>query len=570
MKMQFDFNGKTQLFSFPEAIIQTDQLDDVMERMRQVEQAVDLGYYVAGYVGYEAAAAFNKNLKTHTAGKMPLLWFGVFREMRELEQPNEALAMPPKLDWQPTTDYTSYASGIRAIREQIAAGNTYQTNYTIRLQSDFKEDDDKKFYEQLKSAQQANYSAYLSTGRFHILSASPELFFHWKGGVIKTKPMKGTARRGMTLEDDFKARDWLAASAKNQAENVMIVDLLRNDLGQIAKPGSVKVPHLFDVERYPTVWQMTSTVVAETLPEIHLTAIFEALFPCGSITGAPKVSTMKLIAESETSPRNVYCGAIGYVTPDKEAIFNVPIRTVVIDTEEKTAEYGVGGGIVWDSRSGAEYEEVQAKAALLTTYLPKFELLESLRLEDGIYYRTDLHLKRIEKSAHYFGFTWNIDAANEALEAFAKDHPKDIWKVRLLSDKSGELTVEGELIISDPITWTAHFADKSVNSSDPFLYHKTTHRTMYEKRRRIDYDETLLWNERGEITEFINGNLVAEIDGELVTPKQSSGLLGGTMRETLLAEKTITERVLHRNDLLKATKTWLINSVRGWVDIDLH
>lgn len=569
MKMQFDFNGKTQLFSSPEAIIQTDNIEEVTERMQQVEQAIDLGYYVAGYVGYEAAPAFNKHLQTFAPGKMPLLWFGVFREMREVAQAEAPILQPPKLDWQPTTDYASYAKGIRFIRDQIADGNTYQTNYTIRLESAFAEDDE-NFYEQLKVAQQADYSAYLSTGRFHILSASPELFFHWKDGVIKTKPMKGTARRGMTQRDDAKARDWLSASAKNQAENVMIVDLLRNDLGQIAKPGTVKVPHLFDVERYPTVWQMTSTVTAETLPDTHLTAIFEALFPCGSITGAPKVKTMELITQAETSPRNVYCGAIGYVTPDKEAIFNVPIRTVVVDTEEKTAEYGVGGGIVWDSRSGAEYEEVQAKAALLTTYLPKFELLESLRLENGHYSRTDLHLQRIENSANYFGFTWNIHAAKQALATFAEEHPNDIWKVRLLVQKDGTATVEGSLVISDPIMWTAHFADKSVNSTNPFLYHKTTHRTMYEKRRRIDYDETLLWNERGEITEFINGNLVAEIDGELVTPAQSSGLLGGVMRQTLLADGTITERVLHRNDLLQATKIWLTNSVRGWVPIDLH
>ncbi|MBC1779386.1 aminodeoxychorismate synthase component I [Listeria booriae] len=569
MKMQFDFNGKTQLFSSPEAIIQTDNIEEVTERMQQVEQAIDLGYYVAGYVGYEAAPAFNKHLQTFAPGKMPLLWFGVFREMREVAQSEAPILQPPKLDWQPTTDYASYAKGIHFIRDQIAAGNTYQTNYTIRLESAFAEDDE-NFYEQLKVAQQADYSAYLSTGRFHILSASPELFFHWKDGVIKTKPMKGTARRGMTQRDDAKARDWLSASAKNQAENVMIVDLLRNDLGQIAKPGTVKVPHLFDVERYPTVWQMTSTVTAETLPDTHLTAIFEALFPCGSITGAPKVKTMELITQAETSPRNVYCGAIGYVTPDKEAIFNVPIRTVVVDTEEKTAEYGVGGGIVWDSRSGAEYEEVQAKAALLTTYLPKFELLESLRLENGHYSRTDLHLQRIENSANYFGFTWNIHAAKQALATFAEEHPNDIWKVRLLVQKDGTATVEGSLVISDPIMWTAHFADKSVNSTNPFLYHKTTHRTMYEKRRRIDYDETLLWNERGEITEFINGNLVAEIDGELVTPAQSSGLLGGVMRQTLLADGTITERVLHRNDLLQATKIWLTNSVRGWVPIDLH
>ncbi|MBC1307716.1 aminodeoxychorismate synthase component I [Listeria booriae] len=569
MKMQFDFNGKTQLFSSPEAIIQTDNIEEVTERMQQVEQAIDLGYYVAGYVGYEAAPAFNKHLQTFAPGKMPLLWFGVFREMREVAQSEAPILQPPKLDWQPTTDYASYAKGIRFIRDQIAAGNTYQTNYTIRLESAFAEDDE-NFYEQLKVAQQADYSAYLSTGRFHILSASPELFFHWKDGVIKTKPMKGTARRGMTQRDDAKARDWLSASAKNQAENVMIVDLLRNDLGQIAKPGTVKVPHLFDVERYPTVWQMTSTVTAETLPDIHLTAIFEALFPCGSITGAPKVKTMELITQAETSPRNVYCGAIGYVTPDKEAIFNVPIRTVVVDTEEKTAEYGVGGGIVWDSRSGAEYEEVQAKAALLTTYLPKFELLESLRLENGHYSRTDLHLQRIENSANYFGFTWNIHAAKQSLATFAEEHPNDIWKVRLLVQKDGTAAVEGSLVISDPIMWTAHFADKSVNSTNPFLYHKTTHRTMYEKRRRIDYDETLLWNERGEITEFINGNLVAEIDGELVTPAQSSGLLGGVMRQTLLADGTITERVLHRNDLLQATKIWLTNSVRGWVPIDLH
>ena len=337
-----------------------------------------------------------KRIQVKDGIQMPLLWFGIFEKPSSFEgQGNDSFHLS---DWTSKTSQPLYKAGFEKIKSEIKQGNTYQVNYTLRLQSQFS-GDDYAFYQQLVKAQDSNYSAYLHTGRFRILSASPELFFHWKDDVITTRPMKGTVKRGLHYDEDVAQANWLADSVKNQAENVMIVDLLRNDVSVVAEQGSVHVPALFEIEQYPTVWQMTSTVKAKTRGEATVMDIFKALFPCGSITGAPKIKTMDIIQHVEDAPREVYCGAIGYITPNREAIFNVPIRTVWIDSETGQAEYGAGGGITWDSELTDEYGEALLKAKLLTVVRPDFQLLESFRLENGEYYLLQHHMERLMRGS---------------------------------------------------------------------------------------------------------------------------------------------------------------------------
>lgn len=379
----FDFadaQGRPQRLCFrePVQVIAAHTSAEVRPALDVVAAAARAGRYAAGFVAYEAAPAFEPAFRVHPpTNDLPLLWFGIF----DAPQPAPAFAPGPFAlsEWQPTVSRPAYAAAIGAVREAIARGDTYQANYTMRLRAQFS-GDDLAFYEQLRAAQAASYSAYLNLGRYRILSASPELFFHWDGAQLTSRPMKGTAPRGRWPAEDEELAAWLAASEKNRAENLMIVDLLRNDIGRVAQVGSVAVPALFAIERYRTVHQMTSTITAQTRPGTDLAGLFGALFPCGSITGAPKIETMKLLAELEDTPRGVYCGAIGLVAPGGSATFNVAIRTVTLDMESGAAEYGVGGGITWDSTAADEYAEALLKAAPLRERWPAFALLETLRL----------------------------------------------------------------------------------------------------------------------------------------------------------------------------------------------
>lgn len=568
-KLFFEFADQPLLFENPIEIIEAYTLEDVKAGLEKVQRAARSGYYAAGYVSYEAAPAFDSAFIVHGDSKMPLLWFGIFKNPSS--SPELSGGQTFKVgDWLPDTTVQQYHSAITDIKSAIEVGDTYQVNYTIRLRSDF-EGDDFSFYRQLSKAQSSNYSAYLNTGKYRILSASPELFFHWKDGEITTRPMKGTCKRGRWYEEDEANAQWLYHSEKNRAENVMIVDLLRNDLGATAIPGSVKVPKLFEIEKYPTVLQMTSTITAKTNPETTLVDVFSALFPCGSITGAPKISTMKIISSLEDSPREVYCGAIGYITPDQEAIFNVPIRTTIIDAETGKMEYSVGGGITWDSEIEDEYEEALTKAMLLTATIPEFDLLESLRLENGKYGLLDRHLQRLQRSADYFGFDFSDVEIQAKLAQYAKSRIDGVEKVRLVVRKDGVISLDGSPLATFNDSLPICLADKPISNQNRFLYHKTTYRKMYEEQRARHPDEfdVLLWNEAGELTEFTIGNLVMEIGSQLYTPPVECGLLPGTMREALLAEGKIKERILTKKDLAKATQIWLINSVRGWVPVYL-
>lgn len=557
------------LFEDPVEIIEAYSIEEVKPGLEKIQASVQSGYYAAGYISYEAAPAFDQAYAVHSGTKMPLLWFGIFKQPLRVQETKEEKRFTVG-EWLPDTTFKQYRSDILSIKDAIEKGDTYQVNYTIRLHSRFT-GDDLGFYRQLAKAQAANYSAYLNIGKYRILSASPELFFHWKDGEITTRPMKGTCKRGKFLEEDNQRADWLFHSEKNRAENVMIVDLLRNDLGSVAVTGTVKVDSLYEIEKYPTVLQMTSTVTAKTSPGTTLLEVFTSLFPCGSITGAPKISTMKIIHSLEASPREVYCGAIGYITPENEAIFNVPIRTVVIDSESGEAEYGVGGGITWDSEIGDEYEEAQTKAMLLTSSFPDFELLESLLLENGEYDLLDRHLLRLQKSAAYFGIPISEPDIRKKLTRYAQNHPNRLEKVRLVVNKEGQVLIEGGPVTPVKDAQPICLAKTPISKENRFLYHKTTHREVYEQHRPQDFDlfDVLLWNEAGELTEFTIGNLVVELGGKLFTPPVACGLLAGTMREELLAKGKISERILRKEDFNQASGLWLINSVRGWVPVYL-
>ncbi|UOQ95271.1 aminodeoxychorismate synthase component I [Halobacillus shinanisalinarum] len=566
-----DQNGNKQpmWFTEPHFIIKADSLEEVASAFTQVEEALEKGFYIAGCVSYEAAPAFDSAFNVNQKGEWPLVWFGVFTkpQYEGVTSSSHSYSLTP---WELGTTYEEYQEGIEQIKAAIERGDTYQVNYTARLQAAFS-GDTFSFYKQLVSNQQSSYSAYMSLGNEqYILSASPELFFRKNGSNLVTRPMKGTARRGRTLAEDENYKKALSLSDKDQAENLMIVDLLRNDVGRLALPGTVKVPELFAIETYPTVHQMTSTVEAQLPENTPMYEIFRSLFPCGSITGAPKVRTMEYIASLEKTPRDVYCGAIGYMTPNEEAVFNVPIRTVLLNQGQ--AVYGTGGGITWDSTTNGEYEELQTKAKLLTEARPAFKLLETMQLKDGAYPLLKRHIERIDQSAHYFNFSFDKEAVVAMLEQNALNHPQGLHRVRMLSDQQGQVKIETIAVTPTPKEAYGALAHSPIDPNDPFLFHKTTHRRVYDKHQHEADGESyavLLWNDEGELTEFTIANLVVKERGEYLTPPISSGLLGGTLRGELVEQGRVKERVLYKSDLASFEEIWMVNGLRGWIKVQM-
>jgi para-aminobenzoate synthetase/4-amino-4-deoxychorismate lyase len=427
-------------------------------------------------------------------------------------------------------------------------------------------------FRRLAQSQGYGYPAYINTGEYEICSASPELFFSIDGERIVTRPMKGTARRGRLVQQDREMAGWLQNSEKNRAENLMIVDMIRNDLGKIAKTGSVRVDRLFDIEKYPTLWQMTSSVSAQSAATI--TEIIAALFPCASITGAPKANTMKIISELESTPRNVYTGSIGYIGPNRKAQFNVAIRTVLIDRKHSVAEYGVGGGIVWDSGKADEYEECKVKARVLSDSRPYFSLLETmLWTPQNGYLLLDEHMQRITDSANYFDYAFDIGLVQARLKELVTGSGKHTYKVRLLVGHNGDISLQKEPLNASPSGKVCiSLAAEPVQSDNIFLYHKTTNRKLYDHARsllRMKCEDVLLWNERGEITETTIANVVVQIDGTLYTPPVTCGLLPGTFRHSLIQQGKIQEKVITISMLRECEKIFLVNSVRQWREAEI-
>jgi para-aminobenzoate synthetase / 4-amino-4-deoxychorismate lyase len=584
-------NGEWLHFSNPYRLITAETLQDVLPVLREMERLVQTkNWYAAGFVSYDAAPAFDPAFRTPdspdvddastglhepwtlhapqsrcSAGArgFPYVWFGLYPAPRLVDLPMP-VGSKEILDWRPTVCHESYNAAIADIKEDIAYGRTYQVNYTMRLQTEFKGNSWEFF---LHLAQKQNqHAAYIDTGHYVICSASPELFFQLDGNSITCRPMKGTARRGRTTTEDQEQSEWLKQSVKNRAENVMIVDMIRNDLGRVAEIGSISVPQLFETERYPTLWQMTSTVRART--DASLVEILTALFPSASITGAPKVSTMGIIAQLESTPRKIYTGTIGYVAPQRRAKFNVAIRTALIDRERQMGEYGVGGGIVWDSTSANEYTEALLKARVLTEQQHLFSLLETILWtpENGFFLR-EKHIARLIDSAAYFDFPINRENLEDDLEAISSRFQLP-QRVRLLLDPDGTLRFESSPFAVSLAKRALHvgIATAPIDSKNVFLFHKTTQREAYDSARKgcEHLDDVLLYNEQGELTEFTIGNLVVELDGQLLTPPLSCGVLAGTFRAHVLETGQVLERRLPVEQLAHCTKIFRVNSVRGW------
>lgn len=555
-------------FSKPVKIVTAENIDEVRTALQEVEQSIFAdNLYGAGFLSYEAAPAFDRALRVLPARDCPLLWFGLYPRPIAVSLPIP-VNPPALLKWRPSIEQRDYQAAIDKVKEHIAAGRTYQVNYTMRLGADFGIDT-WDFFLHLAQAQN-KYAAYVDTGRYVICSASPELFFDLDGDIISGRPMKGTAKRGRTTAEDAEQVKWLQADIKNRAENVMIVDMIRNDIGRIAETGSVHVQELFTIEKYPTLFQMTSTVRGKT--NASLTEIFNALYPCASITGAPKVSTMNIIADLETTPRKIYTGSIGFISPERKAQFNVAIRTALVDKQTGQAEYGVGGGIVWDSGSDDEYNEALLKARVLKERQNEFSLIETMLWtpEEG-YFLREKHIRRMSDSAEYFGYNFSKKGLKGLLDEMALSFTSP-QRVRILSDRSGEYTVEAkEMLQAARHTFNVCLAEKPVSTSNVFLFHKTTRRKDYDEALQScrHCDDVLLFNEKDELTEFTIGNLVVERHGELVTPPITCGLLAGTFREYLLESRQVTERAITMEELAGCKKIFLVNSVRKWIAVDL-
>lgn len=544
------------------------EVDEVRTVLRIAERAARTGSWLVGYVAYEAAPAFDPVFAVNERGQdVPLVVMAEFAARRRVpliapceEGPGLRLTRQGGSCW--------FRDGVHAIRDDIAAGGVYQVNLTDRVEASFA-GSILDLYRRLAHAQIGSYNVLMDLGVHAVACASPELFFTFDDRHVVTRPMKGTARRRPRLADDEAAALDLARSEKDRAENVMIVDLLRNDLSRIAALGGVEVPSMFDVERFETVWQMTSQVTARTRPGTTLEDVFAALFPCGSVTGAPKAAAMRMIRELEPWPRGVYCGAIGTIGPGPtelggiDARFAVGIRTAEVDTTAGVLRYGSGGGITWDSSAGEEDDELEAKCEILVTSRPSFDLLETMRVDTRGVANVERHLARLAESAAYFGFTLDLDEVRRAVTSVRpvlRPH-----RLRVVVTRSGSIHRTIAPLLDEPTPVRIAASSTRVRSDDPLMCHKTTHRLAYQLAlaQRDDVDDVLMVNERNEVIESTVAAVLFRRAGHWWTPPLSAGGLASVGRQILVDAGDIRERELPVSELEECEGFELVSSLRG-------
>ncbi len=573
---QDELNNKNLLFHSPVEILSTDNRDEIPELFRRIEECIKNKQWIAGYFGYECGYHFEKIISVYKdKNSLPLVWLGVYNPpfiihsdlLNSLSTHSTQEILSPKL----LIDDSIYKTKISSLKEYIINGDTYQVNFTDKFEFDFNGDAVDLYFD-LRQKQHVPFGGYINIGDSQILSFSPELFFRRSGNEITTKPMKGTCRRGKYLEEDAQLSEWLRNDEKNRSENLMIVDLLRNDLGRICEPGSVNVSEMYSVEKYETVLQMTSTVNGTLKNDINYYEIFKSLFPCGSVTGAPKIRTMQIIHELEQHPRGVYCGAIGFISPEHEAVFNVAIRTIELTGGK--GSMGVGSGIVFDSVPEREFEECELKAAFLLNEQTDFQLLETILWKNG-YTFLEQHLARLKNSAEYFFIPFHRNNINDTLKLSERTFDtQKTYRVRLLFSKTGSAFIEAIEHIDHQTPGIIKIASERTNSNDTFLYHKTTARELYDrywkKAQTENITDYIFLNERDEITEGAITNLFIEKEGKLFTPPLLCGLLNGVYRqEVLRTNPTAQEKILTIDDLISAHALYICNSVRGWLKVTL-
>jgi len=544
------------------------------------EAAAAAGRSVVVALDYELGLLFEPRLGG-TEGN-PLGYFWIFAERRELSPADltaELAALagdPPRPatvgDFRPQMDATRHAAAVARIRDYIAAGDCYQVNLTFPF-SGRCFGDPLALYARLRAAQPVAHGGLVVTPERCLLSLSPELFIERRDGVIRSRPMKGTAPRGVGDAADEAARSALAASAKDRAENVMIVDLIRNDLGRIARNGSVRVESMCAVETYPTLHQMTSTIAADS--DAGLAEVLAALFPCGSITGAPKLRAMQIVRELEDGPRGHYTGALGWIGAAGSFSLNVAIRTLQVDGDGGV-DYGVGSGIVWDSRPADEYAECLLKARFVSDAAAGFQLIETLRLENGGYPLLQRHLDRLQSSARALAFACERRDVEDRLHDLALGHPDGVYRVRLTLARGGEIELRVAPLAPDAAGARAEISPHRIDSRSPWLRHKTTVRDLYDRElARVGVDagvfDAIFLNERGEVCEGARSNVfIRRRAGDpLLTPPLDCGLLPGVLRGQLLAAGEAVECVLRESDLHTAAELYLGNALRGLLPVRL-
>ncbi len=577
--------------------------DDPALFFKQAKEYLKKGYYLAGWLSYE----FGYLLEPALSGQItftpatPVAEFGVYRTPHIFNHATRSFSgagpWPTASRQDADTDYRIenlrlnqpkevYANSVQKIKQYIEAGDTYQVNYTLKILFDFAGSAE-ALYKTLRRNQHVSFAAYLKNRTQRAISFSPELFFKKQGATCKVRPMKGTMKRGRTLEEDAQYIDFLKHDIKNRSENIMIVDLLRNDLGRLSEMGSVSAVSLFDVETYETLHQMTSTIRGKLRPDVTLYSLFRALFPCGSVTGAPKIRTMQIIRELEHELRGIYTGGIGFITPEGDAVFNVPIRTVVLN--DGHGEMGIGSGVVYDSDPQKEWEECSLKGRFLTEPAPDFKIIETILWQpDYGFWLLDMHLERLCGSAKYFDYPLDVKNVTKLLlEAAQKFPPNSHQRVRLTIAKDGTVEITAtECAPSSPQHLPAFtekknglpkvvFAETATDSQSPFLYHKTTIRDLYDRERQkalaAGFYEVLFCNEKGEVTEGSISNIFIRNGETLYTPPLACGLLDGVFRKFIMnnCPLTVTEKILTRSDLETAEGIYVGNSIRGLIQVTL-
>ena len=565
-KTVIDFRALGERYTFTQTIkeLKTRDLAEVTDLLAQVESYQEQGYYVVGYVSYEAAPAFEEKLAVH---KVPLLgeyllYFTVHDRVETSPIPltYEEVDLPSK--WQEETSAENYEKAIAQIHHHLRQGDTYQVNYTVQLKQDLNANPF-AIYNRMVVEQEAGYNAYVEHDEMAVISMSPELFFEQNDRELTTRPMKGTTKRGLTDDEDLKEAAWLEQDPKNRSENMMIVDLLRNDMNRISEVGSEHVERLCQVEQYSTVWQMTSTIKSQLREDVDLVSIFRSLFPCGSITGAPKIATMAIIKDLEPQPRGVYCGTIGLLLPNGRRIFNVAIRTIQL--HQGKAIYGVGGGITWDSTWESEYREVHQKAAVLYRKQARFKLITTGKISQKSLLFEDQHLERLTKASRYFAYPFDPEELRQKIEEECQgcDVNQD-YRLRITLSKSGEMELSRQILTPlSPTFCQAKLCLQEADLQTPFTYFKTTHRPHLS----LGKQEIIYHNAAGELLETSIGNLVLKINGKLYTPPINLGILSGIYRQHLLGKGQVEEKILTLADLNQAEAVYGCNAVRGLYEL---
>ncbi|RKY36907.1 MAG: aminodeoxychorismate synthase component I [Candidatus Omnitrophota bacterium] len=605
-----DFNQEncfSYIFTCPLKIIQCFKLQEVKSCLAQAQSALNQGYYVCGFLSYEAGYAFEDVLFKKQEYDFPLFWMGVFKKpiifthyknkfnsksiKQYCKQPlSHSLYTIKNLGL--NVRKKEYLNNLGKIKALLKAGDSYQVNYTMKYKFDF-QGSQFALYQDLRANQAVNYSAFIYTDNFKVLCFSPELFFRVSNQQIITRPMKGTAKRGKNFAEDEQIKKFLSSDVKNKAENLMIVDLLRNDLGKISEIGSVKTSDLFKIEKYKTLFQMTSQISGRLNPEQGTLDIFLKLFPCGSITGAPKIRTMQIIRAMEKEPRNIYTGAIGFISPDQTGVFNVAIRTVLL--RDGRGELGVGGGITIGSNSNLEYAECKLKAEFFMRAIAKysdknssverkqdsdFYLFESMRWASvSGFFLLDLHLERLKKSADFFHIPYNhqliLDSLNREVEKLNAGY---VYKLKLILSKNCKPKVNIVIVsaLKSNLPFKIVVSDICVNEHNEFFFHKTSKRGFYEqqarKYRELGFVEVIFRNKKKQITEGAISNIFIKKSGVFYTPPVRAGILPGVFRTYFMRKNNlrVLEKQLYLKDLFSADEIYIANSVRGLIRVYLN